>query len=135
MNSLYIGDVKEEKLINGALEGYVSALGDEYTEYLTESEIEELMQEVNGSYVGVGLYIAQVTDSNEILVVGIIKDSPAEKAGIHAGDVVKKDMENVLFLKTSVSSIEVVRVFVVIRLWIRLVILSESKRLLMKTKS
>lgn len=90
LTSLYIGDINKEKLINGALEGYVSALGDEYTEYITESEIEELMQVVNGSYVGVGLYIAQVIDSNEILVVGIIKDSPAEKAGIHAGDVVKK---------------------------------------------
>ena len=48
------------------------------------------MEDVNGSYVGVGLYISQNTSTNEILVVGVIEDSPANKAGILVGDVVTK---------------------------------------------
>lgn len=90
IDEIYIGDVDEEKMMEGALEGYVSALGDEYTEYLTEQEVEGLMQDVNGSYVGVGLYIAQNPQTDEILVVGVIEGSPAEKNGILVGDVVTK---------------------------------------------
>lgn len=90
LNEIYIGEIDEQKLINNALEGYVQGVGDEYTEYLTEEEVTSLLEEVNGSYVGVGLYIAQNVETNEILVIGVIKDSPANKAGILAGDIVKK---------------------------------------------
>lgn len=90
IDSLYVGDVDDTKMMDGALEGYVSALGDEYTEYLTEEEVESLMQDVNGSYVGVGLYIAQNSQTNQIMVVGVIEDSPANKAKILVGDIIKK---------------------------------------------
>ena len=90
IDGLYIGDIDDSKMMEGALEGYVSALGDEYTEYLTENEVESLMQDVNGSYVGVGLYIAQNSQTNQIMVVGVIEDSPANKAGILPGDIIKK---------------------------------------------
>lgn len=90
INDIYIGEVDESKMRESALEGYVSGLGDEYTEYLTEKEVESLMEDVNGSYVGVGLYISQNMKTNEILVIGVIEDSPANKAGILVGDVIKK---------------------------------------------
>ena len=90
LNQLYIGEIDEQKLIDSALEGYVQGVGDEYTEYLTEEEVTALMEDVNGSYVGVGLYIAQNVGTNEILVVGVIEGSPANKAGILVGDIVKK---------------------------------------------
>lgn len=90
LEEIYIGDIDEKKMIDGALEGYVAALGDEYTEYLTEEEVTSIMEDVNGAYVGVGLYITQNIESNEILVIGVIEDSPANKAGILVGDVVKK---------------------------------------------
>lgn len=90
LEEIYIGEIDDEKLIESALEGYVSGLGDEYTEYLTQEEVTSIMEDVNGSYVGVGLYIAQNSETNEILVVGVIEDSPANKAGILVGDVVEK---------------------------------------------
>ena len=77
-------------MIESAFEGYVAGLGDEYTEYLTEKEVTSLMEDVNGSYVGVGLYISQNAKTNEILVIGVIEDSPANKAGILVGDIIKK---------------------------------------------
>ena len=90
LDELYIGEYNKEKLIDGALEGYVAAVGDEYTEYLDAEEIKALEEDVNGSYVGVGLYIAQNAQTDEITVVGIIEDSPALKVGILAGDIIKK---------------------------------------------
>ncbi|MCR5146186.1 MAG: S41 family peptidase [Clostridia bacterium] len=90
LDEVYIGDVNEEKMVEGALKGYVSALGDEYTEYLTEKEVESLMEDINGSYVGVGTYISYNTKTNEIVVIGVIEDAPANKAGILVGDIIKK---------------------------------------------
>ena len=90
LDELYIGEYDKEKLIDGALEGYVAAVGDEYTEYLDAEEIKALEEDVNGSYVGVGLYIAQNAQTDEITIVGIIEDSPALKVGILAGDIIKK---------------------------------------------
>lgn len=90
LDEIYIGEIDEQKLIDSALEGYVQGVGDEYTEYLTKEEVTALMEDVNGSYVGVGLYIANNIQTNEILVVGVIEGSPADKAGILVGDIVKK---------------------------------------------
>lgn len=90
LDQIYIGEIDEQKLIDSALEGYVQGVGDEYTEYLTEEEVTALLEDVNGSYVGVGLYIANNIETNEILVVGVIEGSPANKAGILVGDIVKK---------------------------------------------
>lgn len=90
LKETYIGEIDEEKLIDGALEGYVEAIGDEYSEYLTKEEVNELLEEVDGSYVGVGVYISQLVKTNEIVVIGVIQDSPAEEAGILVGDIIKK---------------------------------------------
>ena len=90
IEQIYIGEINEEKMIESALEGYVSGLGDEYTKYLTEEEVSSLLEDVNGAYVGVGLYIAENSKTNEILVVGVIEDSPANKAGILVGDIIRK---------------------------------------------
>ena len=90
LSQIYIGDIDETKMIEGALEGYVSALGDQYTEYLTEDEVKSLIMDVKGSYVGVGLYLAQNSQTNEIVVIGVVEDSPADKAGVMVGDIIKK---------------------------------------------
>jgi carboxyl-terminal processing protease len=90
LSELYIGDIDTEKLVDGALKGYVDAVGDEYTEYLDKEDIKELLEEVDGSYVGIGVYISALQQSNEIIVVSVIPNSPAEKSGILAGDIIRK---------------------------------------------
>ena len=81
----YLGEIKEEDLINGAVKGYIEALGDPYTEYLTEEEMNDLETYTSGNYVGIGVYIGANIEENKIVVISPIKDSPAEKAGIKAG--------------------------------------------------
>ena len=102
LEETYIWEIDDKKMEENALEGYVAGLGDEYTEYLTEQEVTSLMEEANGAYVGVGLYIAQNSQTNEILVIGVIENSPAHKAGILAGDVIKK-VNNVEFTGEEVT--------------------------------
>lgn len=86
----YISEVQEDKLVEGAIKGYIEALGDEYTEYFTKEEMEDFKADTEGEYVGVGIYMLQNTDDNSIVVLYPIEGSPAEEAGIQSGDIIKK---------------------------------------------
>lgn len=90
INSEYISDVNEDDLIDGAIKGYVDGLGDEYTEYFTKEEMEKFKTETEGSYVGIGIYMFQNTKDNTVVILAPIENSPAEKAGILPGDIIKK---------------------------------------------
>ena len=85
----YIGELDEEKMLEAALKGYVAGLGDKYTEYLTNDELEDLMVSVNGNYVGIGIYMTK-NDDGDILVLLPIEGSPAEEANLQTGDIIKK---------------------------------------------
>ena len=86
----YIGEIDEEKMMDGAIKGYVEGLGDPYTTYLTKEEMQEFIEETNSEYVGIGVYLTNSKTDNTILVVGIMKAAPALEAGIQAGDVIEK---------------------------------------------
>ena len=90
LDKFYLGEIEdEEALIESAVKGYVDGIGDEYTEYLTKEEYEELMVDVNGNYVGIGVYMVQDRYDNIVILLPI-KDSPAEKAGLKSGDIITK---------------------------------------------
>lgn len=86
----YLGEINDEELIDGAIKGYVSALGDPYTVYYTKKEMAEIMQETNGNYVGIGIYMTLNKEMNAIEVIKPMENSPAEKAGILQGDIITK---------------------------------------------
>ena len=86
----YIGEIDEEKLIEGAIKGYVEGLEYPYTEYLTKEEMQDFTEETSGEYVGIGVYITNYKTNNSILVVGVMKGSPALDAGMQAGDIIEK---------------------------------------------
>lgn len=86
----YIGEINDEELIEGAVKGYVDALGDPYTTYYTKKEMKEIMEETNGNFVGIGVYMTQDLEKNAILIIKPIENSPAEKVGILPGDIITK---------------------------------------------
>ena len=90
LDKYYLNDIDEDKAIDGAIEGYVSSLGDPYTEYIPKDEMEDYKNNLMGNYVGVGIYMAQNSKDNTIVVLSPIKYSPAEEAGIQPGDIIKK---------------------------------------------
>lgn len=83
----YIGEIDTAKMEEYAIKGYVAGLGDEYTEYLTKQEYEELLVSVTGDYVGIGIYMTMDTNGN-IIVLMPIENSPAEEAGLQAEDII-----------------------------------------------
>lgn len=86
----YIGEINDEELIEGAIKGYVDALGDPYTTYYTKKEMKTIMEETNGNFVGIGVYMTKDLEKNAILIIKPIENSPAEKAGILPGDLITK---------------------------------------------
>ena len=86
----YIGEIDDEKMIESAIKGYIKGLDDEYSEYITPSEMEEYMEDTVGKYVGIGVYILNNTDIDKIEVLMPIKGSPAEEVGILPGDIITK---------------------------------------------
>ena len=86
----YKGEIDDDKLTQAALKGYVEGLGDEYTEFLTSDEWEDLDSSLS-KFVGIGVYMSQLKSTNETIIIGTIDDdTPAAKAGIKAGDIIKE---------------------------------------------
>jgi len=75
-----------DTLIQGAIRGMVEALDDPYTAYL-DAEIYQLsLQGLEGRFEGIGAYVA--VKDEQIIIIAPIADSPADKAGIKAGDII-----------------------------------------------
>lgn len=83
---LWNDQIDEEKLKEGAIKGYVDGLGDEYTEYIPAEEMEDYTENITGNFVGIGIYMIADKDSGRVVVYYPIPESPAEKAGVKAGD-------------------------------------------------
>lgn len=100
----YIGDLNLDKMIEGAIKGYVEGVGDDYTEYLSKDEYEELIVNVTGDFVGIGVYIYKDKDGN-LIVLAPMENSPSEEAGIEAGDrILAIDGENCNEMDINVAS-------------------------------
>lgn len=84
----YYGDFTKEELVDSAISGMVSSVGDVYTSYSSSNETESFDEMVNGVYEGIGCTIQQLED--QIKVILVYDNGPADKAGIRADDIIKK---------------------------------------------
>lgn len=85
----YYGDLDKDALIDGAVEGMISSVGDTYTSYTNTENTESFDETINGSYEGIGCSIASYEDGKTI-VIEVFEDSPAMNAGLKVGDIIKK---------------------------------------------
>ncbi len=70
----------------GSMKGLASSLDDPYTQYLPPKENKAANEDLNGSFFGVGIELGY--REGTLAVVAPIKGSPAEKAGVKAGDLI-----------------------------------------------
>lgn len=88
ITSSYLHKVNDEQLIDGAIKGMIESLGDPYSAYMSPKQAAQFEEDLQSSFTGIG---AEVTLSNgQVTIISPIKDSPAEKAGLRAGDQVLK---------------------------------------------
>lgn len=94
IGSVYYEDIDGKEAANMAIAGVAAATGDPYTGFLWGDTARQYMEEVEGDYCGVGLYIEYDMEQNLVSVVSAIAGSPAEAAGIGTGDkIIKIDGE------------------------------------------
>lgn len=80
--------VNSEELLNGAIDGEIEALGDAHTVYISPEDFALGVDIISGTFQGIGAQVDQDPSTGEIVIVTPFRDSPAEKAGIKAGDVI-----------------------------------------------
>ncbi len=78
--------VKDSKIDESSLKGIVAGLGDQFSNYITPKEAKEFEQSLRGEFEGVGMNVDE--DRRGLRVVKVFEGSPAEKAGIEAGEFV-----------------------------------------------
>lgn len=83
-----IDNVKRQDMVYGAITGLLKSLGDPYTVFFPPKENAEFQSEVKGAFEGVGMEVGMRKEI--ITVISPLKDSPAEKAGVKAGDKILK---------------------------------------------
>lgn len=84
---LYEDDVTEGQLTEGLYQGYMNALGDPYSTYYTEQETKALFEGLSGEFYGIGVVMSQDVTTGVLHITQVYEDSPAEKAGLLAGDI------------------------------------------------
>lgn len=94
----YVGTVDKHLLVEGAIGGLFEALGDRFSQYLTEEQYQQTLGGLSGEFSGVGVQLATldaqgqpcdtISDTCLLTVTHVIRNSPALRAGIADNDVI-----------------------------------------------
>ncbi len=90
INTYYLDSADTKELQEGAYEGMVASLDDPYSTYYSEEELEEIKNQTQGIYYGIGAYIGMDTDVGMARISKVMEGSPAEAGGVLAGDYIYK---------------------------------------------
>ncbi len=99
-------EIDSKKLMYGAAEGMTASLGDPYTAYFPPKENSRSKEDLQGEFGGVGIQLGYIEKT--LAVMSPLKGTPAEKAGIKAGDLILriKDEKNKVDLDTAGIAVE-----------------------------
>lgn len=87
LNDKYADEISPGQLTQTAIDAMLKSL-DPYTVYYPESEIEEYRMMTTGQYGGIGALIQQ--HGNDVMISEPYEGTPSQKAGLRAGDIVRK---------------------------------------------
>jgi carboxyl-terminal processing protease len=82
------GDIDEQKIIYGAIEGMAKSLGDPYTSFFPPEEAKRFTQDLSGSFEGIGAVLG--IKKNQLTIISPLEGTPAKEAGLKAGDIIVK---------------------------------------------
>jgi len=88
IDKYFLDEINEETMADSIYKGLINGLGDEYAAYYTKKEYEAILESSDGTYCGIGAYLTEDQKAGTVTIVKPMKGSPAEKAGIQAGDLI-----------------------------------------------
>jgi len=96
----YVGGFSPKALVEGSIKGMFSALNDPFSSYMTSEEYKASLSGISGQFEGIGAEMAAVDAQDktcatlgaacQLTVVRVIRNSPAQRSGLLAGDVVSR---------------------------------------------
>lgn len=87
IDKYYLDEIDSQKMADSIYKGIFNGLGDDYAAYYTADEYKGITEKSSGTYCGIGAEVER-TKEGDISIVKPIKGSPAEEAGIKAGDII-----------------------------------------------
>ena len=89
IESNYYGDLDKHELIDSAIDSMIDSIGDDYTTYTNNNATNTFLEDLEGTYEGIGCMVS-MTKNKEIIVVSTFDDGPAKKAGLEPNDIILK---------------------------------------------
>ena len=102
----YVDDVNQSKMMESAINGVLQSL-DPYSAYMSPELFKEMQTDTRGEFGGLGIEIGM--ESGVVKVISPIDDTPAEKAGIKAGDYIVKIGETQVQGKSLMEAVKLMR--------------------------
>lgn len=99
--------IPNQDLLYGAISGIIGATKDPYSVFMPPSEAKDFSQEISGEFGGIGAEIG--LRNGQIIVVSPLKNSPAEKAGLKAGDKILKINDTITVGLTTEEAVKKIR--------------------------
>lgn len=87
-NYMSSDDIDYNKLADGVAAGYMSGIGDKYAAYYSAKDYDEILAENSGKRSGLGINVRASDTGDGMTVVSVYKGSPANVAGVKAGDII-----------------------------------------------
>lgn len=91
LDHYFIGEIDETAMADSVAEGMIAGTGDRWSYYISAEDYDSYMESVNNAYVGIGIVIQLSSEDDPgFTIMSVTEGSPAEKAGIQAGDILTK---------------------------------------------
>lgn len=88
VESTFLGEVDEDAAMDSMLRAYLDSLGDKYSYYMSSSEFDSLMADMNSEVTGIGIKVVYDDELGIMDIISVVKNSSAEEVGVMAGDAI-----------------------------------------------
>ena len=102
-NMNFYKETDQDKMIEYAARGVLAGLDDPYTYYYNPKEFEEMWEDDEGNYVGIGVLISSNATTQICTISRVFKGSPAEEAGVQRGDILYKVGDDLFVTATNLQ--------------------------------
>lgn len=109
IDNYYYQKPDDQAMMDGAIQGLLSGLGDGYTFYYPEEAWKKMWEDDEGKYAGIGIQLLGNPETYAVTIVRVFRDTPAEKAGMRKGDVLLKVEDIEITTATLQDGVKVMR--------------------------
>ncbi|MBQ8159593.1 MAG: S41 family peptidase [Clostridia bacterium] len=109
VDEYYYEDVDETNMLQGAAAGLLAGVGDNYTFYYTPEAFQDMWDDDEGEYAGVGLLISSNYTTNICTIIRVFDGTPAQKAGVRKGDILYQVEDVIVNPSTLQEAVDIMR--------------------------